>query len=244
MPNTLSSIQNELNQLIECYVEKKQISLANKYSSHTHVTEPHSQATYILEPKTLHSYLDVAIERRKPLLNSRTFYLQDLSDYQQTPYNSLIFEIDGHCFKSRDKPSQIINRFAGYNDKPYALLQALGLLVGITQKCPYIIRGLFFAPDRDTSKNEANWIGLHHVIHSESSNDYTYFSFVNNHELILVLNKKMVFNMVERAAILYRLEEILLYNAPKFEIATKIMGVSHLTSDEIKEYYPDWWKKK
>lgn len=28
------------------------------------------------------------------------------------------------------------------------------------------------------------------------------------------------------------------------EIAANIMGVSHLTADEIEEYYPDWQKKK
>lgn len=286
MPNSFLNIHNQLKRLVEYYVENRKTSSVTNRMSHTYLTKPHSQFTYILEPKSIDTFLDVATEVQKPLLNVQTFYMHDVSAYQQTPYNSLIFEIDGYCYKSKNKTSEIIERFATYNDRSYESLQIIGQMVGITQKCPYVIGDLFFAPDRGTTKNEANWLALHHLLLYEQIDENTHFLFSNNHELFLPLNKNAVNNIIERAFILHRLEQIFILNCLEYydrfqtghsnqnvvtkmnhqfnfkskiptsaeviahlsfmkaiEIAAKIMGISHLTTDEIKEYYPTWRKK-
>jgi hypothetical protein len=287
MADLFSDIQTEFRRMIEYYVQKQKKSLIPPHSPNTYLTEPSSQATYLLEPKNLFTYLDVAEEIKHPLLNAHTFYLHDLSDYQHTPYNSLIFEVGGNCFKTKATTSQVINHFATYNEKPYELIQAVGQLIGVTQKCPYIVGDLFFAPDRGTSKNEANWLGLHHVLDTKSQGENTHFLFSNNHELTLPLNKKTVSNIIERTFIIHRFEQIFIYNLLKnydlyqqnslnynvvkkmnysgifqteipsnqdvflhlsflkaIEISANIMGVSHLTNEELEDYYPDWTKKK
>lgn len=215
MSNLFSDIQTELKYLIDCYIEQKKKSLSGTQFPHTYMIEPRSQTTYCLEPETIYTYLEIAIEMQHPLLNTRTFYLQDLSDDQQTPYNSLIFDINGGCFKSKDTTSQIIDRFATYKEKPYNLTEVVGQLIGMKQECPYVVGDLFFAPVCETHNNKTNWLGLHHVVDTKSHAENTHFFIKNNHELTLPLNKSAVDSIVVDTYLLYYSEQIFIYHALK-----------------------------
>lgn len=207
MSKSFSDNQTELKKLIEYYIEQQKKPLTGTRFPHTYMIEPRSQATYFLEPETIYTYLEIAIETQRPLLSANTFYLHDLSTEHQTPYNSLVFEINGQCFKSKDTTSQIIERFSRYHEKPYELTHVAGQLIGLTQQCPYSIGDLFFAP-----VNEANWLGMHHVTNTSSHGQDTNFLIKNNHELTLPLNRNAVENIVESTYLLYHFERIFVYN--------------------------------
>lgn len=191
--------------------------------------------TFVINNREILTFLSIAEEVQTALLDSHTFYLCDLSIFQETEYNSLIFQIDGKCFKSMEKTAEIVDRFALMNQLPYLQLQKIGKMVGITQKCPYIIGNYYFAPDRGTTKNQANWIALHHVLYYEGDRSSSHFVFHNKHELRLPLSEESIQKMVERVCILCKLNEIIVYRWIKSHFAfSQLASINNVVHENLK----------
>lgn len=192
---------------------KKQIareSLFTDTPNQTEETRSYLDRTFVINIREILTFLCVAEEVNTALIDKNTFYLHDLSAYQETEYNSLIFQIDGRCFKSKESTLEIMSRFSLINQVPYVQIQMIGQMVGIKQKCPYVIGNYYFAPDRGTTRNQANWIALHHVLYYEGTRSSSYFVFRNYHELRLPLSEEAVQKMVEKVCVLYKLNEALI----------------------------------
>jgi competence transcription factor ComK len=147
-------------------------------------------------------YLDDAIPLEHPLIDVNTFYICDLSMILEIEYNSLIFQIDGVSFKSTETTSKIMNRYFNIH-VPYKVIQHLGKIIGIIQKCPYVLGDIQFAPDIGITKNNPNWIGIHNVLNYEITNEQCHLGITNHHSLHLNLSKKSISKIFENTFKLY-----------------------------------------
>lgn len=163
-----------------------------------------------ISPKNLIRHIDTFIPLKKPFINKDTFLIYSLFDNQETVYNTLLFQVDGSSFKSKETTKTIMERFCKSN-VPYNTIRLLGKALDIHQKCPYVLGDVQFAPDRGTTKQYANWIGMHHVINIESSAESSLLHLTNHHELLLSLSFKSLLKIVENTAKLYHAQ----YNLSK-----------------------------
>lgn len=159
-----------------------------------------------INPNNLMEFIDESIPLDYLLIDEKTFYLCDITALDKSHYRSLMFQIDGFSFKSKETTSQIMKRYFK-NNVPYKTIQHLGKTVGITQRCPYILGEIQFAPDKGTSKNNANWIGLHNVLNLDFKQPYSQLGIVNHHSLCLSNSFKQVSDIIKKAEKLYHAQQ-------------------------------------
>lgn len=102
----------------------------------------------------------------------------------------------------------------------YTSVQFFAKMIGITQKCPYIVGDEAFVPDKGHSKNHANWIAMHHVREAESLGNQSILSIQRHHELILDLTIKRLYKMAE--------------NVKKISISQKKMTYDYLNQWNVR----------
>lgn len=212
MNNKVPSFNKDFRKSIEQHIRKqeKDVTKAPYPCIDNIYSDVRRDTSFFLDKKNTDDFLDVAFKATNPLIDKDTFYIGDISNHRSN-YNSLIFQLDGSCIKTKENSTKIIDRFATHHHLSYERIRTIGQMIGIKQKCPYILGNFYFAPDRGTTKNNANWLALHHVIYYESFPEFSYFIFRDNHELSLPLTKKAVENIVERACVLCQLDEIILH---------------------------------
>lgn len=155
-----------------------------------------------ITPENMLSYIDMAIPQKKLLIDEYSFYILDLSQNQETEYNTLVFQKEGVPLKTVEKTSKVMDRFFSHSKVTYTSMQFLGKILGIHQKCPYVLGREIFAPDKGTSKNEANWIAFHHVRKVSAIDDQSLLSIYPYHELTIELNVKSVYRMLDRVSLI------------------------------------------
>ncbi|WP_208560063.1 competence protein ComK [Marinilactibacillus kalidii] len=161
---------------------------------------------HAISSETIPQYIDEAIIRQRIYIDESAYYLCDLSKHSFTPYQSIVFEQTGAIYKSEETTTDIIHRFFKLNTS-YTIIQHLGSLIGIKQKCPYVLGNIQFAPEKGPSKDHVNWIGLHHVKNIESCNDKTFIHIHPKHELISNTKLQAVERMIDNAAEMVYLQQ-------------------------------------
>ncbi|API89766.1 hypothetical protein BKP56_11065 [Marinilactibacillus sp. 15R] len=164
-----------------------------------------SATTFQICSEELKKYINQAIPLKKIIVDSETLYVCDISNLADSDYNSLVFQYRGDVLKSKETTTQIMQSY--FNDHvPYSTIQNLGRVININRKCPYVAGTIVFVPDKGPSKQNVNWIGLHHLKNYSSYKDKTLLSFVHHHELIINLNIKNVHKLFDQAIRLYLVE--------------------------------------
>lgn len=165
------------------------------------------QPSLKIDPKNILSFLDLAIPMQNCPIDEGSFYVFDLSGVGETSYNTLVFQLFGSPLKTTETTSVVMERYFQKCKMSYGTVKFLANLVGITQKCPYVIGNKFFAPDKGTSKNHANWIAIHHVKEVENYGNQSILSIRKNHELILNLTLDKVYKMAENVKLITRSQQ-------------------------------------
>jgi len=162
---------------------------------------------YFADKENLAKLIDLAFEQEVIFISKDTFYLMDISkeDYR---YNSLVFQIDGTIFKSRETTTTIIKRFTEITKVDYKFVQNLGKSLGINQKCPYVLGDTFFAPDGGVSKKPVNWLGFHQVSYISDLNDGTLLKLGQHNEFYLPTPYKFIMKMKERTSMLASAQKV------------------------------------
>lgn len=168
---------------------KKTILEREVFSSHTTFQTAgkfHSPlASLQVTPENILTYLDMAIPQKILLIDDHSFYVFDLSNNKETEYNTLVFQKEGVPLKTVEKTNEVMSRFFSHSKVSYESIQFLGKILGIHQKCPYVLGHKSFAPERGISKNNANWIAFHHVENVSAIDNYSLLSIHPHHELII-----------------------------------------------------------
>jgi competence transcription factor ComK len=169
--------------------------------------ETPSPHTYLqISPENLLDFVHTAFPQKNPLVDEETFFICDLSSYSTTAFNSLLFQIDGSIFKSTESTTKIMKRFFKTHIS-YETIQYLGKIIGIRQKCPYVLGSMQFSPDKGPTKQHANWFGMHHVTHAEASDKVTQLNIVNHHELSVEISHKTIITILEHTLLLYQTQQ-------------------------------------
>lgn len=155
---------------------------------------------YNLVDTPIDELVDIAIHQNVVCLNDQAFYLLNLKDHKH--YQSLIFHQSGDIVKSKESTSTIMLRFFRQKDSSYSSACELGKLLGIHQKCPYLIENCCFAPDKGFTKNNVNWIGFHHVGYFEGGSDRTTLKINTFGELTIPLKVERVKAMVHKCSLM------------------------------------------
>ncbi|GEN50369.1 competence protein ComK [Alkalibacterium pelagium] len=153
------------------------------------------------------NHLDVSIEQKYITIDRTCFYVCDLSKEVRTTYNTIVFNLYGSPLKSTETTTQIMNRSFNAMNIKYDMIRQLGKALGISQKCPYVLGPMCFAPDKGTKHNHASWIGIHNVRDIYSHEKQTLLSIKNEHELLIDLDVKKTDKLVTNGHIIYQAQE-------------------------------------
>lgn len=172
-----------------------------------------SSTAFQVTTENLETYITQALPQKKIVIDSETIYVHDLTHLEHTEYNSLVLQHTGDLLKSTETTREVMKRYFDQNI-PYLEMQYLGKVVNINSKCPYVMGSTIFVPEKGPSKQNVNWIALHHIKDYSTYENQTILSFVRNHEVIIDLQTKQVSNLFSQAVDLYFLE-FQMYNEMK-----------------------------
>ncbi|PRY74536.1 hypothetical protein [Alkalibacterium olivapovliticus] len=109
----------------------------------------------------------------------------DISDREETPYNSIMYQLNDSPKKSTETTTVIMNRYFDSQYFPYSCMKLFGESLGYKRSLPYILGETYFVPDRGTSKKPASWYALHHVANSNfNSADKKLTLFTKQHPIL------------------------------------------------------------
>lgn len=132
-------------------------SRCNNYFSKKKTKSPHIQYSFVAENPAGYSYapppvhpvslkgellqqtLDISIESSFLLPCENTFFLMDLSNQLETPYNSLMFQLDNSPMKSTATTKDIMDCYFEEQRIPYSVMTQLGETLGYKQRLPYVV---------------------------------------------------------------------------------------------------------
>lgn len=147
---------------------------------------------------TITNYIHLAIESPKVIIDYQTFYIHNLTEDNETKFNSLIFQMDGSCYKSIETPSQIMKPFESF----YTLFcDGLSNFDEITNMDFYylcLIGNNLFIPTYNNEEDETNWIALHHILYYKMNAGYIFVKFTDSHDLTLHLNIYTISSVVKK----------------------------------------------
>lgn len=147
-------------------------------------------------------FLDVALEQTYLLLDDDSFYVCDLSKDASTPYNTLVFQINGSVLKSKETTTHIITRYMNYIGVDYKATMQMGKSLGIFSQCPFVCGTLCFTPLNGASRKPVSWLGLHHVQAITAHQKATYYNIDGKHELTLNVSHKTASRLIRQTKIL------------------------------------------
>ncbi|MFL2134439.1 competence protein ComK [Desemzia sp. FAM 23990] len=178
----------------------------------------------LITDTNLPTLLAASLEQAHILVNADTFYVKDIRDRKDTPYNTIVFQINEPPLVSTEDSKTIMERY--FNQKPldYKFVQYIGKTVGIHQKCPFISGLEIFVPEKGTAKEPASWYGLHHICGEEEhkKGNYMQVQFQNHHELQLMISPHSYREQIERAGVLKLLQD---------KMVAQLMRLSPYTSE-------------
>ncbi|MBM6615259.1 competence protein ComK [Desemzia sp. RIT804] len=198
--------------------------LPKRSSQHSNdVNEPnyYYQATFtrtrlqpmLITDHNLPSLLANSTEQSHILINANTFYVKDIRKDKDTPYNTIVFQLDEFPLVSLEDSKTIMERY--FNQKPldYNFIQYIGRTLGFYKKCPFVSGFEVFVPETRTDKEPASWYGLHHIRGEEEhkKGNCMHVQFRNGHELQLMISGHSYREQIERSAALQQLQDRLVH---------------------------------
>ena len=171
---------------------------------------PKAGKPLLIEEKTFPFLLSISQEKKHILIDSKTFYIKDIRDRKDTPFNTIVFNLDGPPLVTTETSQVIMNRY--FNEKPlsYAFIQYIAKSLGFHHRCPYVSGHNIFVPETGSANDSTSWYAMHHIIHTvelKKSNQMK-LTIRQDHELLLDISPHSFNEQVERAAILSHVQYV------------------------------------
>lgn len=153
--------------------------------------------------------LEQAIVCEHPRICDHTYLLLDLSDYKDTPYQSLIFSYHDTPQKTLETTSDILLRLADNLRTPLEWSKLIGESLGYKQRIPYIAGETILLPERGYSKRPSTWLFLHQVqqVEYDASSHTIYFYLKHRYQLQIYGEKRSFVRQLERACNIYSIQK-------------------------------------
>lgn len=137
--------------------------------------------------------------------NNQTYYVMDISQHKETPYNTIMYQLNETPQKSMETTTVIMNRYFEANFVSYSFMRKFGETLGYKRTYPYILGEIYFIPERGASKQSASWYALHHVMHYQPSlTGKELMLFSNQHPILTLSIKKSKFEkQLDQASHMY-----------------------------------------
>lgn len=195
------------------FLPKQSIQYANEinesdYYYETTFTRKRLQPLLITD-HNLPTLLAASLEQAHILVNADTFYVKDIRDRKDTPYNTIVFQLNEPSLVSTEDSKAIMERYFSQKPLDYKFIQYIGQTVGIRRKCPFVSGLEIFVPEKGAAKEPTSWYGLHHICGEEEhkKGNYMQVQFQNHHELQLMISPHSYREQIERAAALKLLQD-------------------------------------
>lgn len=163
----------------------------------------------LITDHNLPTLIAASLEQAHILVNTNTFYVKDIRDRKDTPYNTIVFQLNELSLVSTEDSKAIMERYFSQKPLDYKFIQYIGQTVGIRQKCPFVSGIEMFVPEKGASKEPTSWYGLHHVCGEEEHKrgNYMQLQFQYHHELQLMVSPHSYREQIERTAALKLLQD-------------------------------------
>lgn len=167
----------------------------NQYPFYSHLSEKESEYSFKFLPEHVRPYklsgqhlikaLETCFESTSLFPNKQTYYVMDISHNKDTPYNTVMYQLNKSPMKSIETTTVIMNRYFDSKHFSYSCMKKFGEPFGYTYVLPYIFGETLFVPERGPSKQTASWYALHHVgNYTFDSNEKKLVLFSDQHPLI------------------------------------------------------------
>lgn len=169
---------------------------------------PRTIKPLLITDKDLPLLLKVSQEKTHILIDSKTFYIKDIRDRKDTPFNTIAFSLDGPPLVTIETSKIIMERYSQQKPFPYTFIQYIGKSLKFHQRCPFVSGHDIFIPEKGSTHDSTSWYAAHHICYTvemKKTNQVHVF-FRQHHELQLNISAHSFNDQIERAAILSRIQ--------------------------------------
>ncbi|WP_423188952.1 hypothetical protein ACO1PF_10210 [Alkalibacterium sp. f15] len=177
-------------------------SHGTQFPDYSLVPSPSSPHLLCLSPETMLDHLDLAIEQKHLLIDNETFYVYDLSKEKSTPYNTLVFQLNGSPLKTLETTTKVMDRYFDYINVDYRWVRQFGHALNVKKCCPFVLGSHYLTPDSGAIRKHANWIAFHHVLDFYPHGNRTFFNIAGHHQLVSKRSYKHMLHLAHQTRLL------------------------------------------
>ncbi len=161
---------------------------------------------------TLSSLLASSFEQKHILLDSKTFYIKDIRDVADTPFNTIVFQLDAPSLKTEESSRTIMNRYFDQRPLDYNIIQYFGKGLGFHHRCPFVSGDEIFVPEKGSANDSTSWYGIHHILYAneDKKTKCMQVHFRGHHELQLNISARSFNEQVDRSAVLFIYQQFII----------------------------------
>lgn len=176
------------------------------YTYKTH--SPRAIKPLSIADQNLPSLLKISHVKTHIFIDSKTFYIKDIRDLKDIPFNTMVFSLDEPPLVTTEVSRTIMERYFKQKPLHYNFIQYIGKSIGIHQRCPFVSGHEIFIPERGSAHDSTSWYAAHHIhnaIEDKKANQMQVF-FRQRHELQLNISAHSFNEQIERSAILSHMQ--------------------------------------
>ncbi|MCC5896074.1 MAG: hypothetical protein JJU16_11465 [Alkalibacterium sp.] len=168
--------------------------LAEKNAPYHYRFQPEHVCPSSLTGPHLENALNTSFESPSLFPNDLTYYVMDISEYKETSFNTIMYQLNESPKKSIETTTVIMNRYFESKKFPYSYMKKFGETIGYKRVLPYVFGDIHFVPDRGATKQTASWYALHHFTHFDFNiEDKRLVFFSESYPLVTLEMTKSVF---------------------------------------------------
>ncbi|MBM6615351.1 competence protein ComK [Desemzia sp. RIT804] len=180
-----------------------------KYYYQTTLTKQTTESLLIAE-QNLSTLLTISREQKHIVLTSKTFYIKDICDRKDTPFNTLVFQFDEPPLKTTEDSRTIMERYFNQKPFPYSFIQYVGKSLGFHKRCPFVSGHEIFIPEKGTTTGSTSWYAAHHILLAteNKADNHMQITFRHHYELQLDISPHSFKEQIERSAVLSHMQRV------------------------------------
>lgn len=177
------------------------------YAYETHLP-PRAIKPLLITDENLPFLLTISQEKSHILMDSKTFYVKDIRDRKDTPFNTIVFSLDEPPLVTTETSRTIMERYFIQKPLHYTFIQYIGKSLGFHQRCPFVSGHDIFIPEKGSAHDSTSWYAAHHIRYTvdiKKANQVHVF-FRQHHELQLNISAHSFNDQIDRSAILSHIQ--------------------------------------
>ena len=195
--------KNVCNQIEEPLSSKISEKTGIMYTYEMHL-QPSADQSVVIDDRNLSFFLSISQKKHCILVNHTTFYVKDIRDRKDTPYNTIVFNLNEPPLVTTEVSRVVMDRYFEKKLFPYEFIQYIGKSLGFHQRCPFVSGHEIFIPEKGSTNDSTSWYAAHHILEGAliKRTNQTVAVVRHHHELLLNISLKSFNEQIERATTL------------------------------------------